>query len=45
VALVRPANSAAIRVLAKLGMEAEQMLTLGSESAVLYTLNRHAFSP
>jgi RimJ/RimL family protein N-acetyltransferase len=43
VALVRPANTAAIRVLMKLGMEAEQRLALGAAAAVLYQVSRPAF--
>ncbi len=44
VALVRPENKAAIRVLMKLGMEAEQIVALGSAPAVVYKLSRHAFA-
>jgi hypothetical protein len=42
VAVVRPANVAAIRVLAKLGLAREQILMLGAASAVLYRVVRQA---
>ena len=44
VALVRPENAAAIRVLGKLGMESEQRCTVAGEPVVIYALRRQAFS-
>ena len=38
VAIVRPANAAAVRVLAKLGMRLEQEILLGSEPALIHRI-------
>ena len=43
IALVRPENSAAIRVLDKLRMTPERTLTLGAKPAILYRLSRSTF--
>lgn len=44
VALVRPANAAAIRVLSKLGMRREDTIALGSAPAVVYRVTSGEFS-
>ena len=43
VALVRPENAAAIRVLLKLGMETESRIEIGSEPALVYRIERASF--
>jgi len=43
VAVVRPANTRAIRVLLKLGMQTEREIEIESEPAVVYRVDRAAF--